>query len=150
MRYQLDRPASLSIPHIGVSASIEAVPLQSISDKETPRSWWDAAWFSRGVEPGAPGVALVYAHLDSTTGPALFWNLHNLVPRNRVTIFYHHHRSITFEVVKLRTYWDSQVPLKFIGTANVNHLMVLMTCAGTYYPGTGYDHRLIVYTKQIA
>lgn len=133
-----------------MDAHIEPIPLQDISDKETPRSWWDAAWFSRGVEPGAPGVSFVYGHLDSTTGTALFWNLHDLVPGNRIVIYYHQHGPVTFQVIKSRTYWDSQVPLRFIATPTAAHLMVLMTCSGTFFPGTGYDHRLMVFTKQIA
>ncbi len=137
MKKGLDRPDRLIIPTLHVNAAVEPIALTSVADKETPRSWWDAAWWDRGPLPGAPGVAWMYGHLDSTTGTALFWYLHTLVPGNRITVTYFHHKSVTFEVVYKRYYWDADVPLSYFGSRSRNHILVIMTCAGTFYPELG-------------
>ncbi|HZT96163.1 MAG TPA: sortase [Chloroflexota bacterium] len=149
MRNRQDKPARLIISKIGVNAPVEDIALTSVADEHTPRSWWDAAWWDRGPLPGAPGVAFMYGHLDSTTGTALFWYLHTLVPGDRITVEYFHHRPVTFAVAFSRYYWDSQVPLGYLGSKSKDHILVLMTCAGTW-TGSSYDHRLMVFAHQVA
>lgn len=149
MRHKWDYPNRLLIPTLGINASVESIALSNVHQQEAPYSWWDVAWFSRGPLPGAPGVAFMFGHLDSTTGIAVFWYLHNLVPGDRITVTYHRHRPVIFEVIDSQVYWDAQVPMSFLLSPNRYHLLAIMTCAGIFHPGPGYDHRLIVLAKEV-
>ncbi len=37
-----------------------------------------AGWYDEGPPPGEPGPATITGHVDSTTGPAVFWRLTDL------------------------------------------------------------------------
>ena len=43
-----------------------------------PRRFQDAAWYRGGPRPGQPGPAVLLGHVDSTSGPAVFYRLATL------------------------------------------------------------------------
>src|SRR5579862_3543761 len=71
-------PVQLIIPGIHVNAPVEAVGITPDGSMDVPSQWNDAAWFEPGYRPGEDGNAVIVGHLDSLTGPALFWDLGKL------------------------------------------------------------------------
>src|SRR3954469_11334251 len=69
-------PRHLEIPAIGVSSRFEALGLHRDGTLETPRRWQEVGWYKPGPEPGERGPAVVAGHVDSKTGPAVFYRLH--------------------------------------------------------------------------
>ena len=143
-------PKVLSIPRLGVRANIEAIALKRPTDYKAPYKWEDVAWFSQGPRPGDVGHANIFGHLDSTCCPAVFWHLGSLAKGDVVAITYRNGKTLRFRVLWHATYWNQQMPLKFMYGPAKDRGMILMTCAGAFHlDGTGYDHKLIVYTQLI-
>ncbi len=138
-------PTHLSIPSIGVDAPVEQVGLTADRAVENPTQWMDAAWYKLGYQPGAPGNAAIIGHLDSTTGPAVFWNVSHLQAGAKVIVD-DGSSSLTFLVQEVDTYPADQSPMvKVYGPANIPRLN-LVTCAGDWNPQShSYSDRLVVY-----
>lgn len=143
-------PKILSIPRLGISASIEDINLAEATDFKAPYRWNDVAWWDQGFRPGQHGHAAIFGHLDSTCCPAVFWHLKDLRPGDIVTVTYNDGRILRFRVMWQATYANAQLPIDFIYGPAWQRGLVLLTCAGVFhYDGTGYDHKLVVYTRLI-
>jgi sortase (surface protein transpeptidase) len=139
-------PTHLSIPSIGVDAPLEQVGLTADQAVESPSQWMDAAWYKLGYQPGADGNAAIIGHLDSTTGPAVFWRVGQLQPGARVLID-DGATTLTFLVEGVATCPANQCPMQQIyGPSNTPRLN-LITCTGDWNPqAKSYSERLVVYT----
>jgi sortase (surface protein transpeptidase) len=139
-------PTHLSIPSIGVDAPLEQVGLTADQAVESPSQWMDAAWYKLGYQPGADGNAAIIGHLDSTTGPAVFWKVGQLQPGARVLID-DGATTLTFLVEGVATCPSNQCPMQQIyGPSNTPRLN-LITCTGDWNPqAKSYSERLVVYT----
>jgi sortase (surface protein transpeptidase) len=139
-------PTHLAIPSIGVDAPVEQVGLTADKAVESPSQWMDAAWYKLGYQPGALGNAAIIGHLDSTTGPAVFWRVGQLKPGAAVVLD-DGNTTLTFLVQSVGTCPADNCPMQQIyGPANAPRLN-LITCTGDWNPQAGsYTERLVVYT----
>lgn len=143
-------PRVLMIPRISVRANVEAIALKRGPDFKAPYKWGDVAWYNSGPRPGDRGHANIFGHLDSTCCPAVFWYLKSLVKGNTVGVTYRNGKTLWFRVLWRATYWNRNLPLKFMFGPAKQRGLILMTCAGAFHlDGTGYDHKLLVYAKFI-
>jgi Sortase domain len=143
-------PQSLTIPKIGTSAPIESLSLTSGDSLHAPFRWMDAGWYSRGPRPGEPGNAVMFGHLDSYTGPAVFWSLNTLQPGDSISIAYRDGRRLTFRVMWQHVYPTTQMPQSWMFGANRQRGVIIFTCAGIFHSGgTGYDHKLVIFARLI-
>lgn len=141
-------PKVLSIPRFGVRAPVEALKFNTTSDVHAPYKWGDVAWYNRGPRPGEGGRATIFGHLDSTCCPAVFWQLHSLRSGDVVQVNYKTGKLLKFRVMWQGTYTNAHMPLKFMFGRSREHGLTLITCAGIFHrDGTGYDHKLVVYTR---
>lgn len=74
------RPVRVAVPAIGVRSSLERLGVADDGAIQTPRDWQRAGWFRGGPRPGELGAAVILGHVDSTTGPAVFFELRKLSP----------------------------------------------------------------------
>ena len=80
-------PARITIPAIDVDAPFTApLGMLSSTEMETPADPDDVGWFSLSRLPGEIGPAIVAGHVDSRTGPAVFYRLRDLAPGDEITI----------------------------------------------------------------
>jgi hypothetical protein len=143
-------PKVFSIPRFGVRATVEALKFSTTSDVHAPYKWGDVAWYNRGPRPGDRGRATIFGHLDSTCCPAVFWQLHSLRAGDVVQVTYKNGKTLRFRVMWQGTYLNARMPVKFMFGRTTQHGLTLITCAGIFHrDGTGYDHKLVVYTRLI-
>lgn len=79
------RPTRVAIPAIGVNEALYGVGLKSDGAMQTP-DFGDAGWYDRGPRPGAPGPAVLVAHVHGPDGDDVFARLHELEPGDLVTV----------------------------------------------------------------
>lgn len=135
---------------VRVNAPIEYVGLTRDNAMEAPKGWWNGGWYRLGPRPGQPGNAVIAGHLDSDTGPAVFWDLGKMNTGDVVTVVDDRGQNIRFRVTRKSVYYADSAPLEQIfGPSQRSHLN-LITCDGYFNPSAGvYDRRLIVFTDRI-
>ena len=95
-------PLRLRIPAIGVDAALVQLGLNGDGTLEVP-AYEDAGWYSGASRPGAVGPAVIAAHLDSLTGPAVFYRLKNLKRGDVIHVDYPN-ETVSFAVKETRIY----------------------------------------------
>lgn len=131
-------PISIAIPAIDVEARV--TPLQLRADEaEVPADFDAAGWWVQTREPGAIGPAVIGGHVDSRTGPAVFFRLEDLTVGDEVVVRDDAGQTRTFVVdtVPFRVRKDERPPEVF-GFGRPRPELRLITCGGDFDPTTGH------------
>jgi sortase A len=111
-----------------------------------PSNYIDVAWYELGTRPGMPGNAVIAGHLDSTTGPAVFYQLERLRPGDDIYVTTHSGEEIRFVVEGTEAYHVNDAPLERIFGPSQTPRLNLITCDGTFdWSRREYDQRLVVF-----
>jgi sortase (surface protein transpeptidase) len=144
------RPRHIDIPAIGVSAVVVPLRLAPDGSMETPERWGDTGWYEPGSEPGERGPAVIAGHVDSTSGPAVFYRLRELRRGNMVRV-----RRAGGSVVRFRVEGSERWPKATFPTRRVFgrtpiSTLRLVTCGGSFDSSTGhYADNTIVYAVRV-
>src|SRR6266536_4973505 len=68
-------PVRVTIPAIGVNASVQDVGLADDGSMGVPVGYADVAWYQLGVDPGQPGYSAFTGHISSIYYPGVFYNI---------------------------------------------------------------------------
>ena len=140
-------PMAISIPRIGVQATIVGVGLQADGAMQVPEPD-QVGWYKLGPRPGAPGPAVLIGHVDSRTDPAVFYRLHELRPGDQILISQRGGPPSRFIVGRLERHPKTALPTDRIWTNATRPLLRLITCGGTFDHSTHhYRDNLIVYAS---
>lgn len=134
----------IQIPKIGVDASIEDLGTHD-GELETPAQWQDAGWYDMTPKPGEQGTAVLVGHVDSHTGPAVFYRLHELRPGDPVLVSAAGH-SFTYVIASSNSYPETSPKLSDVfAPSRAGSALVLLTCSGDFNRATErYNQRLLV------
>jgi LPXTG-site transpeptidase (sortase) family protein len=124
-------PTRLRIPAIGVDTPLEELHLEATGTLEPPRDFAHAGWFADGAVPGETGPAVIAGHVDSTTGPAVFFRLDRLRPGDPVEV----ERAdgwVAFTVVAVRRYPKAAFPTAQVYGPTPDAELRLITCSGPF------------------
>lgn len=139
-------PARLLIPALDIDSHVEHVGLDEAGQMAVPAQAENVAWYKRGASPGQVGNAVIAGHLDSVTGPAVFFELGSLRSGDEVAVISAAGETRTFIVEQVATYSQYAIPLANIFGPTDGMRLVLVTCAGQFNNQTQlYSHRTVVY-----
>lgn len=79
-------PVRLTIPVIGVNTTLIRLGLTASGAMQVPSDWSVAGWYTGSPRPGAIGPAVIVGHIDSRTGPAVFYRLAGLRRGDKVYV----------------------------------------------------------------
>jgi LPXTG-site transpeptidase (sortase) family protein len=136
---------TLRIPAIGVNARIVplgvnrdgTVAVPSLADVQ------DVGWYRYGAVPGQPGPAIFLGHVDSYTGPAVFYRLY-LIARGDHVVVRVGGRSVTYAITSMRQVSKQAFPSAVYNPGGPPKLY-LITCAGDFdYVTRHYDDNIII------
>jgi sortase (surface protein transpeptidase) len=143
-------PVGLSIPRIGVRADkIEDLGLADDGTIEVPQDASAPGWFTPGPSPGQLGPAVIAGHVDSATGPAVFYRLGELRPGDRVQVARADGSTAVFSVDKVETYEKSTFPTRAVYGTTHHAELRLITCSGEYDSENGYLSNTVVYARLV-
>ncbi|RKR87253.1 LPXTG-site transpeptidase (sortase) family protein [Micromonospora pisi] len=138
-------PTRVRIPRIGVDSSLAVLGLDRSGQLETPADYAQAGWFGAGPSPGDTGPAVIAGHVDSTTGPAVFYRLHELRAGDRVEV----RRGTTwipFRVVATSRHAKDDFPTAEVYDPTPGPELRLITCTGSFDRATrNYHDNLVVF-----
>ena len=136
----------LSIPAIDVSERLHGVGLKADGAMETP-DFGDAGWYDLGPRPGAPGPAVLVAHVHGPSGDDVFARLHQLEPGDTVRVKRTDGTS-TFVVEAVERAAKDALPYERIWNRTDAPVLRLITCGGKPDPVTRmYPDNTIVYAR---
>jgi sortase (surface protein transpeptidase) len=125
-------PVRLTIPKIGVDTTLEALRLKPDGTLAAPSRYERAGWYAGGVTPGSTGPAIIAGHVDSTTGPAVFFRLRELRIGDRITVHRRVGSSARFVVDEVRAYAKDAFPQSAVYGPTTDPVLRLVTCTGDF------------------
>ncbi len=143
-------PVRVRIPVLGVDTRMDGLGLNSDGTLEVP-PYDRAGWYRGGAKPGERGPAVIAAHVDSTTGPAVFHRLKLLGAGDAVTVDYADGTAVDFVVQGAERFAKSDFPTERVYGATEEPELRLITCGGSFDRRTGsYRENLVVWATMTA
>jgi len=143
-------PQRVRIPSIDVDAPLTGLGLNADGSLEVP-PYELAGWYKGRPKPGDTGAAVIAAHVDSTTGPAVFYRLSSLAPDDVVSVDYDDGTSVDFTVGSMQSFPKSEFPTEAVYGPTPGTELRLITCGGAFDRQSGsYQDNLVVWATAIA
>lgn len=138
-------PIRVRIGAIGVDTSLEDLVLDSQGQLEAPKSYEIAGWFKNGVAPGDAGPAVIAGHVDSGSGPAVFYRLSELRAGDAIEVL-RDDTWTTFRVTGTEQYPKDRFPSERVYRPTPDAELRLITCGGDFDPTRhSYRDNIVVY-----
>lgn len=144
-------PVALRIPAIGVDVSLSTLGLNADHTVQVPTDFQQAGWFGLGPSPGQTGSAVILGHVDSYTGPAVFFQIRTLRAGDQVNVSLADGAIAHFQVSAVAMYAKDQFPAQQVYAPHGGSALQLVTCGGTFDTHTrSYLSNIVAYTTLVA
>jgi sortase (surface protein transpeptidase) len=141
-------PVRVVIPAIDVDSELVPLGLNDDESMEVP-NFGLAGWYEPGPRPGAPGPAVIAAHVDSVNGPDVFFRLKELGAGDEITVTHADGTDTTFVVRRSEQQLKEDLPVDRIWSDTEEVALRLITCGGNFDPeARSYKSNVIVYARQ--
>jgi sortase (surface protein transpeptidase) len=139
-------PTGLVIPAIGVRTKLAQIGLTKSGALQVPADVDVAGWYTGSPRPGGTGSAVIAGHIDSASGPGVFFRLRALRPGDLVFVQRSDGAMAVFKVTVLQTFLKSKFPTAAVYGPVPDAQLRLITCGGTFDPATGsYLSNVVVF-----
>ena len=148
-------PVELLVDRVGLDAPIE---IGAIDDgiMRDPSGPWVVSWYEPLGKVGQGRNVVMAGHVDYyTVGPAVFWNVRDLVPGDIVRVIDENGEAVEYSVEWAQMYdvatelTPEVIQTDIVGETGQESL-TLITCGGPFDPATGqYLQRFVVRANQI-
>jgi LPXTG-site transpeptidase (sortase) family protein len=142
------KPTALDIPAIGVKTRLIRLGLTVSGTLQVPSSTTVAGWYTGSPRPGETGAAVIAGHIDSHSGPGVFYRLKDLKPGNLVYVRRGRGTLAVFKVTAVHMFPKSRFPTAAVYGPVPDAQLRLITCGGTFDPAIGhYLSNVIVFAS---
>lgn len=142
---QAPEPVTVRIPAIGVDTRLESLAVDKAGVLEPPARADKAGWYAKGVAPGDAGPAVISGHVDSRTGPGVFFRLPELQPGAEVLVEREDGSELTFVVSRAYSTEKTAFPTAVVYAPTPRSELRLVTCGGDFDRVAGsYRNNVIV------
>ncbi|MDP9407859.1 MAG: class F sortase, partial [Actinomycetota bacterium] len=139
-------PTAVRIPSIGVTSPLVDLGLTADGALDVPEDFDLAGWFELGTVPGDPGPAVVAGHVDSRSGPAVFYRLRELSPGDLVEVDRSDGAVARFRVDRVEQYPKARFPTAAVYGPAPGAQLRLITCGGVFDRSVAhYRDNVVVY-----
>lgn len=145
---QAAMPTRIRIPAIGVDASMIPLGLRNDGSIEVPTDFSQTGWWVDGPEPGEVGPAVVLGHVDSQSGPAVFFDLDQLAPGDPIHVDRLDGTTVTYIVDRSEQHAKDAFPTETVYGSTAEPVLRLVTCGGDFdRDRRSYDDNVIVFAR---
>ena len=139
-------PVRIEIPAIGVTSSLDRLGRAADKTVQVPSRWEVAGWYAAGTRPGDPGSAVILGHVDSRSGPAVFYRLRELSRGDLVEVARADGSTARFAVQRTEQYDKRRFPTDEVYYPTLTPALRLVTCGGEFDATAGhYRSNIIVF-----
>ncbi|SHG67315.1 Sortase family protein [Jatrophihabitans endophyticus] len=125
-------PVHVAVARVGISSDLERLGLDARGRLRAPRQFARAGWYAGGIRPGALGPAVIAGHVDSRTGPAVFFALREVRIGDDVAVRDTAGAVRHFVVTDVRRYPKSDFPSAAVYGPVAQPVLRLITCTGDF------------------
>ena len=138
-------PVRLRIPAVRIDTPLQRLGRAADATVEVPGDFGVAGWFADGPRPGQDGPAVILGHVDSRTGPGVFYPLAGLAAGTEVLVDRADGSTVTFRVSGVVTVPKSGFPTDQVYGPTLQSSLRLVTCGGPFDRAAGsYRDNVIV------
>lgn len=142
-------PVSLVIPSIGVQTPLVDLGVTADGALQVPASTSVAGWYTGSPRPGDTGSAIIAGHIDSVSGPGIFYHLSQLQPGAKVYIRNANGTLAVFRVTQVQAYAKDDFPTGAVYGPTPDPELRLITCGGAFDAARkSYESNTVVYAVQ--
>ncbi len=144
-------PVRVRIPAIGVDAGFAPLEADAQGVLPPPATNEEVGWWRDGPEPGEAGPAVVVGHVDSRSGPAVFYRLRQLVAGDEITVERADGSTVVFAVQRSERHAKDDFPTQAVYGSTPDAQLRLITCGGAFDRSTRhYVDNVVVYAAHLA
>jgi len=148
---QVAPPTRIRIPAIEVDASMIPLGLRDDGSIEVPSDFAQTGWWVDGPEPGETGPAVVLGHVDSRSGPAVFFDLDRLATGDAIHVDRLDGTTVTYVVDRTEQHAKDTFPTETVYGSTAEPVLRLVTCGGEFdRDRRSYDDNVIVFARLAA
>jgi sortase (surface protein transpeptidase) len=138
------------VPRVGIDAPVIPLGLDPSGELEAPADTRDTGWFTEGPEPGERGPAVIAGHLDSLTGPAVFYRVRELAASDVIVVERVDGSRVEFVVSRIEQHAKSAFPTDAVYRPTEGSELRVITCGGAFDRSTGhYLDNVIVFANRV-
>jgi hypothetical protein len=143
------KPVWVSVPAIGIKkTTLIHLGLTASGALQVPDVTTVAGWFTGGPRPGAVGAAVIAGHVDSKTGPGIFFWLRALKPGDKIYVGRADGTMAVFRVTRVHMYVKDKFPTDAVYGAVPDRELRLITCGGIFDRSIGsYLSNIVVFAQ---
>jgi hypothetical protein len=139
-------PTRVQLPSLGVDSSLAKLDVDSSGALVPPSGFDEAGWFAGGPAPGDVGPAVIAGHVDSRTGPAVFFRLRDVAVGDPVLVRRADGTTAHFTVTRVARHPKDAFPTAEVYGPTPDAQLRLITCGGDFdRAGRSYLDNVIVY-----
>jgi hypothetical protein len=146
---QAPTPVRLRIPAIGVDAPLGPLDVDPAGVLPPPAANDAAGWWRAGPEPGEPGAAVIAGHVDSRTGPAVFFRLREVGPGDEILVDRADGSTAVFTAREVQRHGKDAFPTATVYARGPDAELRLVTCGGEFdHARHRYRENVIVFAAR--
>jgi len=139
-------PVRLRIPSQRINTPLQRLGQAADGTIAAPTEWQVAGWYDEGPRPGQKGPAVIVGHIDSRSGPAVFFRLPDLKRGDAVYVDREDGSTVRFRVTGRRQVAKARFPAKAVYSPTLRSSLLLMTCGGSFDQSAGHYRDNIIIT----
>jgi hypothetical protein len=142
------RPTWLSIPSLAIRTRLIHLGVNRDGTLQVPSSTTVAGWYTGSPRPGTIGSAIIAGHVDSRTGPGIFFWLRTLHRGDRIYVGRADGTMAVFTVTKIRKFAKDEFPTAAVYGPVPDAELRLITCGGIFDRSRGsYLSNVVVFAR---
>ncbi|MDQ3177303.1 MAG: class F sortase [Actinomycetota bacterium] len=146
----LPDPIAVRAPAIGMSSPLQHMGLQADDGGvEVPEDFAVAGWYRGLGRPGGPGPTVLVGHVDSRSGPAVFYGLRDLDVGDLIDVTVADGGIATYAVTHTQQFPKAEFPTFEVFGATEGDVLRLVTCTGEFNEDirSYYDNLVVTATR---
>jgi len=143
-------PVRVRVPGIGVDAAVTDLGLTPEGTLEVPENFDVTGWYTGRSLPGEIGPSVVVGHVDSHSGPAVFFHLRDLEPGSLIQVERSDGLVAWFRVSGVDLVGKDEFPTDEVYGSTALPTLRLVTCGGDFDRSVrSYRGNLIVFAEHL-
>jgi hypothetical protein len=130
-------PVRLRIPAVQIDTPLQRLGRAADQTVEVPTDFGVAGWFGDGPRPGQPGPAVILGHVDSRSGPAVFFPLVRVARGAEVQVDRADGSTVSFRVTSVLKVPKAEFPTELVYGPTLQPSLRLVTCGGPFDRAAG-------------